>query len=204
MQYVGVACSVGMAVQLPLILRSLADSLAFVPASDLPIKIDKDFLSWMGSIPYAHIPEHAMNWWASKAARKLPGHYLQESTLELCLETYRRTHADVRLQITLTPPPQPLPAARCVMCRELRVLYIQATESLIGLRNTCAANRDNLIAYGEMGAATDGSGLRISGTRADERNSGAKYQHVHRSSGLIRFRGHVRFNRAGCSGATAA
>ncbi len=73
MQYVGVACSVGMAVQLPLILRSLADSLAFVPASDLPIKIDKDFLSWMGSIPYAHIPEHAMNWWASKAARKLPG-----------------------------------------------------------------------------------------------------------------------------------
>ncbi len=56
MQYVGVACSVGMAVQLPLILRSLADSLAFVPASDLPIKIDKEFLSWMGSIPYAHIP----------------------------------------------------------------------------------------------------------------------------------------------------
>ncbi len=94
---------------------------------------------------------NAMNWWASKAARKLPGHYLQESTLELCLETYRRTHADVRLQITLTPPLQPLPAARCAMCRELRVLYIQATESLIALRNTCAANRDNLIAYGEMG-----------------------------------------------------
>ncbi len=151
MQYVGVACSVGMAVQLPLILRSLADSLAFVPASDLPIKIDKDFLSWMGSIPYAHIPEHAMNWWASKAARKLPGHYLQESTLELCLETYRRTHADVRIRITLTPPAQPLPAARCAICRELRVLYIQATESLISLRNTCAANSDNLIAYGEMG-----------------------------------------------------
>lgn len=68
MQYVGVASSVGLPVEVPLIVRSLADSLAFIPAGDLPIKIDKDFLAWMGSIPYAHIPEHGMNWWASKAA----------------------------------------------------------------------------------------------------------------------------------------
>ncbi len=151
MQYVGVATSVGLPVQVPLILRSLADSLAFIPASDLPIKIDKDFLSWMGSIPYVHIPEHGMNWWASKAARKIAGHHLQDSTLELCLEIYRQTHENVRPRITLTPPPKPLPVARCVMCRELRVLYIQAAESLITLRNTAAANRDRLVAYGEMG-----------------------------------------------------
>ncbi len=151
MQYVGVASSVGLPVQVPLMLRSLADSLAFVPESDLPIKIDKDFLAWMGSFPYVAIPEHGMNWWASKAARKLAGHHLQGSTLELCLEIYRQTHANVRPQITLTPPPKPLPAARCIMCRELRVLYIQAAESLINLRNTAAANRDRLVAYGEMG-----------------------------------------------------
>ncbi len=31
------------------------------------------------------------------------------------------------------------------------MLYIQAAESLINLRNTAAANRDRLVAYGEMG-----------------------------------------------------
>ena len=151
MQYVGVASSVGLPVEVPLILRSLADSLAFIPAAELPINIDKDFLSWMGSIPYAHIPEHGMNWWASKAARKLPGHHLQESTLELCLEIYRKTHANVRPQVKLTPPPKPLPTARCTSCREMRVLYIQAAESLISMRDTAAANRDIMLAHGEMG-----------------------------------------------------
>ena len=151
MQYVGVASSVALPLQVPLMLRSLADSLAFVPVSDLPINIDKDFLSWMGSIPYAHIPEHGMNWWASKAARKLPGHHLKASTLDLCLEIYRQTHTNVRPRITLTPPAKPLPTARCTSCREMRVLYIQAAESLISMRDTAAANRDIMLAHGEMG-----------------------------------------------------
>ena len=151
MQYVGVASSVGLPVEVPLIVRSLADSLAFIPAGDLPIKIDKDFLAWMGSIPYAHIPEHGMNWWASKAARKLDGHLMQQSTLDLCLEIYRKTHANVRPRIKLTPPAKPLPAARCMTCQEIRVLYVQAAKSLISIKSTAATNRDIMIAHGEMG-----------------------------------------------------
>ncbi len=105
----------------------------------------------MGSFPYVAIPEHGMNWWASKAAPKARRTSFARLNLGTLLGDYRQTHANVRPQITLTPPPKPLPAARCIMCRELRVLYIQAAESLINLRNTAAANRDRLVAYGEMG-----------------------------------------------------
>ncbi len=49
MKYLGVASAVGVPCDVPLVLRSLANSLAFLTPAEFPIPIDKDFLSWLGA-----------------------------------------------------------------------------------------------------------------------------------------------------------
>ncbi len=104
MKYLGVASAVGVPCDVPLVLRSLANSLAFLTPAEFPIPIDKDFLSWLGASFYVRIPEHAMDWWSSKAARKLQGHYLHEGTMDVCLDIFRK-HKPTHGTACSTHPP---------------------------------------------------------------------------------------------------
>lgn len=93
MSYVGMATSTGQVVEVPMVLRSLAASLAQVPRAELPIPFDLGFLAMLevgtnveqfGRVVKGY--EHS--WW--KASRPpAEGRYLNAQTLEQCLTRHR-------------------------------------------------------------------------------------------------------------------
>ena len=93
MSYVGMATATGQVVEVPIVLRSLAASLAQVPRAELPIPFDLGFVAMLevgtnveqfGRVVKAY--EHS--WW--KATRSpAEGRYLNAQTLEQCLTRHR-------------------------------------------------------------------------------------------------------------------
>ena len=93
MSYVGMATATGQVVEVPIVLRSLAASLAQVPCAELPIPFSLGFVAMLevgtnieqfGRIVKAY--KHS--WWkATHSPAK--GHYLNAQTLEQCLTHHR-------------------------------------------------------------------------------------------------------------------
>lgn len=155
MKYVGIASSVGLPVEIPFVVRCLADSMAFLMPEDFPIKIDKEFMSWLGSTYYAHLPEHALSWWETKAtikaARQLSGHTMDDSTLGLCLEIFRKQQPAGQPEVRPHIPSQALKQEKCIFCHEIRAMYLEAADCLIMVKCLSAARKQQMRADGDMG-----------------------------------------------------
>ena len=96
LSYVGVASSIGLAVELPIILRSLADSLALVDEKMLPLNFDQDFLLMLDIGAHNDdndsqvVKKYERSWWIGKKPRNLDLiEILDKSSITRCLETHQ-------------------------------------------------------------------------------------------------------------------
>lgn len=106
MSYVGVATSVGQVIDVPIVLRSLAESLAPVPAAKLPITYDLGLIATLdcGTNEEQHgrvVNSYALTWWRG-TRRPAEGGTLDATTLEACLKHHRS-----RLLQTMSGDPVP-------------------------------------------------------------------------------------------------
>ena len=137
MSYVGVGASVGFGFHIPYLIRTLADSLALAPLEALPLDIDESLWTWMASFSHWHNLKHAVDWWTTRSARRVNGHHLQASTLEVCLEVYRQqcepeeSIQSPSIQSSATDVFNAgLEQARCINCRISNVLLSDSIAKL--------------------------------------------------------------------------
>jgi len=93
MSYVGMATSLGLVVEVPMVLRSLSVSLAAVPNANLPIPFDLGLIAMLDSgtndSDFSRIVKsYALAWWKG-TRRPTDGGTLTAKTLERCLEQHR-------------------------------------------------------------------------------------------------------------------
>ncbi|KAF8954528.1 hypothetical protein BDZ97DRAFT_1864547 [Flammula alnicola] len=116
MSYIGIATGVGQIVEVPIVLRSLADSLAMVSDADLPVEFDSAFIATLdvGTTEeqfWRVVKDYHLSWWMmtrQPADRQL----LTAITLETCLTHYRLQRqmdatGSIAQKIIPLPPFQP-------------------------------------------------------------------------------------------------
>ena len=137
MSKIGIATCVGFGIAIPYLVRCLADSLALVNPEELPIHIDDKLWEWMGRWPYSHDQQHEMAWWTTKTAHRIEGYRLNDSTLAVCLERYRRDclEPDGGSEKSNSPSPiidipEDLETERCVYCRVSKTMLADAAAKL--------------------------------------------------------------------------
>ena len=92
MSYVGIATSLGLVIEVPMVLRSLSVSLVAAPNADLPIPFDLGFIAMLDSgtnnLEFNRIVKsYAMAWWKG-AHKPADGGTLTAKNLEKCLEQH--------------------------------------------------------------------------------------------------------------------
>ena len=108
MSYVGIATSLGLVIEVPMVLRSLSVSLAAAPNADLPIPFDLGFIAMLDSGTNNSefnriVKSYVMAWW--KGTRKLTdGGTLTAKNLEKCLEQHCRLCQGTSLRSYPMPP----------------------------------------------------------------------------------------------------
>src|SRR6266567_36539 len=112
MSYVGIGTAVGQVIDIPIVLRSLAASLASVSAVDLPIPYDLGLLSMLDcGTNYEEygrvVNSYALAWWQGNRRPGL-GAILSGTTLEECLQHHhvqllRTTEGDPIPKIPIVP-----------------------------------------------------------------------------------------------------
>ncbi|KAF8173464.1 hypothetical protein BJ912DRAFT_1065164 [Pholiota molesta] len=115
MSYVGMAASIGIAVDIPIILRSLADSFGMHTGPEQPVKFDIAFISVLatetGSNQFGRTAtSYKFEWW--KQTKSSNAEHLSASTLEQCLQHHREV-----LQTGFPVaeiPVTPIPAMQCM------------------------------------------------------------------------------------------
>ncbi|KAF8799829.1 hypothetical protein BYT27DRAFT_7263438 [Phlegmacium glaucopus] len=121
LSYVGIAVSVGQTIDIPIILRSLANSMALLNENALPLPFDPHFLATLdiGTHEKGHksqvVSAYEHCWWSGRKPRDLDTiKILDASTLETCIEHYQiqqshATHAGAGAEIHANAGPTPTP-----------------------------------------------------------------------------------------------
>ena len=95
LSYVGVASSIGQPVDIPIILRSLADSLALVDVSLLPLSFDPEMLDTLDigiddDKQCRTVPSYHCAWWLVGKPRNLDSaDVMDQLSIDRCLENFR-------------------------------------------------------------------------------------------------------------------
>ncbi|KAF8952217.1 hypothetical protein BDZ97DRAFT_2066652 [Flammula alnicola] len=149
MSYIGIATGVGQIVEVPIILRSLADSLAMVSDADLPVEFDSAFIATLdvGTTEEQFgrvVKEYHLSWWMmtrQPADRQL----LTAITLETCL-THYRLQLQMEATGSIVPKIIPIPAfqpstpdadadADCCRCEANHAIAADLVGKLRSLKN---------------------------------------------------------------------
>ncbi|KAF8815456.1 hypothetical protein BYT27DRAFT_7249119 [Phlegmacium glaucopus] len=104
LSYLGIASAIGQAVDVPIILRSLAHSMAMLHEDDLPIAFDPDFLLTLDIGAHENdnesrvVSNYERSWWKGRKPRDLVVvEILDESCLDRCLMVHK-------IQLAFTHP----------------------------------------------------------------------------------------------------
>jgi hypothetical protein len=104
MSYIGIATLLGRPIEIPIIIRSLADSMALVHDDDLPLNFDSGLLSTLDIGAHTNdnkskiVGSYEHNWWTGRKARDLKNvQKLDASTVLSCLDHYKQ-------QLSLSTP----------------------------------------------------------------------------------------------------
>jgi len=106
------ATAVGRSVEIPIILRSLADSMAVLPENELPLAIHPDFLATLNIGAYEEdnkcqvVKGYDLSWWTGRKPRDLDTvKILDQLSLASCITHYRQQQSSQVLgPSTLVPP----------------------------------------------------------------------------------------------------
>jgi len=97
LSYIGMATAVGRSVEIPIILRSLTDSMAVLPEHELPLAIHPNFLATLDIGAYEEdnkcqvIKGYDLSWWTGQKPRDLDTvKILDQLSLASCITHYRQ------------------------------------------------------------------------------------------------------------------
>ena len=141
MYRVGIATAIGLVIEVPILLRSLADSLAEVDIRHLPLRFHPSLLAALddgvaADGPARLVGSYACDWWRQKTELALAPIFGMD-TLEECLVHHRQYIAAPADSATAGQPPHNTLDAACPSCIKMRSLVhdmldeSRSTESFI-------------------------------------------------------------------------
>ena len=97
---IGIASALGQQLTIPIVIRTLADSLAFVQDENLPFHPDHQFLDTLDAGNHELVPSYKLQWWTGRKPKDLGKvEILGASTVRACLSHFR----DQKLKATVLP-----------------------------------------------------------------------------------------------------
>ena len=97
---IGIASALGQQLTIPIVIRTLADSLAFVQDENLPFHPDSQFLDTLDAGNHELVPSYKLQWWTGRKPKDLGKvEILGASTVRACLSHFR----DQKLKATVLP-----------------------------------------------------------------------------------------------------
>jgi len=160
LSYIGFATSIGHTLQIPIIVRSLADSIALLDEDDLPLAFDLDFKMMLDVDPsFQHrlcqlVNVYSSAWWKRNEPRSLDlADILEASSFKRCLETHKQQLADAEDTTSVIPPiptspksPPPHTSANsCPKCGHYSQILSNALQDLVNvheLSNTMVTSHE--------------------------------------------------------------
>ncbi|KAF8958977.1 hypothetical protein BDZ97DRAFT_1923289 [Flammula alnicola] len=155
--FVGAATAVGQVVEVPILIRSLADNLAHARRQLLPMAFHSSLLAALDAgidadSPAALVPTYAFDWWNGDA----PPERLERltfTTIQTALDVHHKQHPTVRQGRQLIPTPQAKfglrSTADCERCRgneDLTRDLMTELQSIYQLADGMAAKTTNQLA----------------------------------------------------------
>lgn len=138
---IGEAAALGLAVNIPIIIRSLADSLSSltsIPQPGRTLKFHESMLTALDNglsadDPCALVPDYACAWWNDETAPDAD-HIMSSNNVAKLLAVHGTNRAISDLRVQTQAPPRPRPACtQCTKCREYRDLAADAIAELQGV-----------------------------------------------------------------------
>ncbi|KAF8811073.1 hypothetical protein BYT27DRAFT_7253203 [Phlegmacium glaucopus] len=112
LSYVGISSAIGQTVDVPIIVRSLADSMAMLQGNDLPIPFDPEFLTMLDIGAHDKdnksrvVTKYEYAWWNGRKPRSLAmAEILDHSSIQKCLDLHEIPLASTCRGVVLTYPP---------------------------------------------------------------------------------------------------
>jgi len=112
LSYIGMATAIGWSVEIPIILCSLADSMAELPENKLPLAIHPNFLATLDIGAYEEdnkcqvIKGYNLGWWTGQKLRDLDTvKVLDQSSLASCITHYCQQWSSQALGPSTPVPP---------------------------------------------------------------------------------------------------
>lgn len=148
LSFVGIGSAIGQTLEIPIMVRSLADSLARLSEDDLPVPIDPGFMALLEVDARERndrcrvVDKYDCSWWTGRRPQDLNTvEYLSAETLMRCLEFHRdqlgkdQDIATLAHPHPLAMPPAPAPvgagqATNCRTCIEYRGLVSEMFKNL--------------------------------------------------------------------------
>lgn len=181
LSYIGIATAFGYPIDVPTIIRSLADIMGLESDIERPIVFDPDFLATLDldrrdkALKYEVVDHYEHMWWTSRKPRDLDYvNTLNASTVEACLKHYRdqrsksppcadptaNAESDNADPATAGPShitPSPATADICPKCIKYRYLLSEVLQDILNIRNFSSAmsnSSENLLKIGLRKAST--------------------------------------------------
>jgi hypothetical protein len=157
---IGIATSIGHTLQVPIIVRSLADSIALLDEDDLPLAFDLDFKLMLDVDPsFQHslcklVDVYSSAWWKRNKPRSLDlADILEVSSFKRCLETHKHQLADAEDTTSDIPsipnspksPPPRTSGNSCPKCGHFSQILSNALQDLVNvheLSNTMVTSHE--------------------------------------------------------------
>src|SRR3981189_1272039 len=157
MSWVGIATTIGLVIDVPILLRSLADRLADVNLDHLPLGFHPSLLAALDDgvateSPSRLVDSYACDWWRHNT-EPAAGQILGTNTLDECLISYRQYIPDPSISDSSPIISQPQNAAAdyrddCRSCNDLQAMtedMFEEARSVHALINGCESSADATV-----------------------------------------------------------
>ena len=173
---IGTSSALGQAVDIPIILRTLAGTFALVVEDNLPLPFDADFLATLDTPAHDKcevVKNYAHPWWTGRKPRDLNTvNILNASTLQFCLDLFKEqlvqqsagtsTHnagdfSNSRSGPGPSPGPGPGSSPGCRICHKYRQLLSDVLQDILKYQNfasVMSTSSQNLLNLGLRRAST--------------------------------------------------
>jgi hypothetical protein len=101
---IGTASALGQVLEIPIIIRSLAGSFAFVKDQDLPLEFNDNLLLTLDAGECKMVSNYELMWWIGRKPKDINTvEILDESTVGKCIVNYRQQTANAEPSVPLSP-----------------------------------------------------------------------------------------------------
>ena len=150
MSWVGVANAIGLVIEVPILLRSLADSLADINFQDFPLRFHPSLLAALddgvaNESPSRLVDSYACDWWRFDREPS-PDHIFGMATLDQCLGRHRQyvrvSAKETKSSVDSPPPSNDNPCPSCERMRDLVQDMMAEARGMSDFLNGCESAAD--------------------------------------------------------------